>query len=83
MSFQKAIRHPNEVFVGDLSFFCQEHHLLELFSAYGPVFEVRVKRSDRGNRTLMYGFVRMEVLQHAAQAAAELHGKLHMGRKMR
>ena len=76
-------RHRNEVFVGDLSFFCQELHLLELFSNYGPVTDVRVKRSDRGNRTLMYGFVRMAELDHAAKAAAELHGKLYMGRKMR
>ncbi len=80
---QKALRHPREVFVGDLSFFCQELHLLELFSAYGPVSEARVKRSDRGNRTLMYGFVRMEQLEDAVRAASELHGKLHMGRKMR
>jgi RNA recognition motif-containing protein len=76
-------RHPNEVFVGDLSFFCQELQLFELFSVYGLVTDARVKRSDRGNRTLMYGFVRMAELEQAAQAATELHGKLYMGRKMR
>ncbi len=78
-----AARHPNELFVGDLSFFCQEYHLEQLFSQYGPVVEARVKRSDRGGRTLMYGFVRMADLNHAIQAAAETNGKLHMGRVMR
>lgn len=77
------MRNPNELFVGDLSFFCTEQHLQELFSTYGPVSEARIKRSDRGNRTLMYGFVRMEELKHALQAAAELNGKLYMGRAMR
>ncbi len=77
------IRHPNEIFVGDLSFFCQEKQLIDLFSKYGPVAEARVKRSDRGNRTLMYGFVRMEELQNALSAVSDLQGKLYMGRAMR
>ena len=76
-------RHPLEIFVGDLSFFCHEHHLLELFTVHGPVVECRVKRSDRGNRTLMYGFVRMYDLKDAQQAVAALHGKLYMGRALR
>ena len=77
------MRNPNELFVGDLSFFCQEKQLIELFSKFGPVAEARVKRSDRGNRTLMYGFVRMEELKNALQSVAELNGKLFMGRAMR
>ena len=75
--------HPLEIFVGDLSYFCQEHHLFDLFSIYGPVTEARVKRSDRGNRTLMYGFVRMKELKDAQEAVAALQGKLYMGRAMR
>ena len=80
---KQHIRNPNEIFVGDLSFFCQESHLIQLFGTFGKVDEARIKRSDRGGRTLMYGFVRMVEHSAAAAAATALNGKLHMGRVMR
>ncbi len=73
---------PQELFVGDLSFFCQEKHLVELFGNFGPVLEIRIKRSNRG-RTLMYGFVQMLHNDHALAAVAKLSGHIFMGRKMR
>lgn len=79
----RRMRNPNELFVGDLSFFCQEQHLFDLFSPYGTVVETRIKRSDKGGRTLMYGFVRMETLKAALEAAKGLNGFMMMGREIR
>lgn len=73
----------HELFVGDLSYFCEEHHLFDLFKGFGVVTETRVKRNDRGGRTLMYGFVTMATLSDAEHAAAKLAGRLFMGRAMR
>ena len=77
------MRHPNELFVGDLSYFCKENDLIDLFSHYGVVADARVKRSDTKGKTLMYGFVRMENLKAALSAATELNGSIFMGRKMK
>ncbi len=79
----RRMRNPNELFVGDLSYFCQEQHLVELFTPYGVVVEARIKRSDKGGRTLMYGFVRMETLKSALEAAKGLNGYTLMGREIR
>ncbi len=80
---QTKLRHPNEIFVGDLSFFCQESHLEQLFQKYCAVAEVRIKRSDRGSRTLMYGFVRLVNMADAVKSVTELNGLMFMGRRLR
>ncbi len=79
----RRMRNPNELFVGDLSFFCREHHLVELFSSCGPVVDARIKRSEAKGKTLMYGFVRMDTLKGALTAAKELNGVVFMGRTMK
>ncbi len=73
----------HELFVGDLSYFCEEHHLFDLFKGFGVVTETRIKRNDRGGRTLMYGFVTMASLPDAEHASKSLNGRLFMGRNMR
>jgi RNA recognition motif-containing protein len=69
----------HELFVGDLSFFCSEKHLHELFQPYSPV-DIRIKRSDTRGRSLMFGFVKMESQEMASRASADLNGKVFMGR---
>lgn len=69
------------VFVGDLSYFCEEKDLLSIFSAFGPVSSVIVRRGKEGN-SLQYAFVIMnEADAHAACNA--LNGSKFMGRKLR
>ncbi len=72
-----------EVFVGDLSFFCREYDLYDLFSRFGYVLKTRIKRSERDSRTLMYGFVVMQKLEEAQRAVEALHGYRFLGRDIR
>ena len=72
-----------ELFVGDLSFFCAEDNLLDLFRPFGLVTNVRVRRSENGGHSLMYGFVTMRNLTDAESAAQALNGMLYMGRSLR
>jgi cold-inducible RNA-binding protein len=83
MAASRRMRNPNELFVGDLSFFCNEVHLHDLFAPFGTVVEARVKRSDKGGRTLMYGFVRMDTLKAALDSAKALNGIMLLGREIR
>jgi RNA recognition motif-containing protein len=73
----------HELFVGDLSFFCTEQDLYELFQPFGRVLDIRIKKSDTKCRSLMFGFVKMESPEHAAQASSQLNGKLFMGRHLK
>mgnify|MGYP002480843323 CR=1 FL=1 len=72
-----------DLFVGNLSFFCQEKHLKELFSRFGDVASIRIKRNDKGGRSLMYGFISMATAPAAKNAAISLHQQLFMGRNIR
>ncbi len=73
----------NVLFVGNLSFFCEEKHLFELFNQYGPVENVHIVRNDDHTRSLLFGFVTMTT----AHAAREMHRLLNecmfMGRRMK
>jgi RNA recognition motif-containing protein len=74
---------PNEIYVGNLSFFCSEDHLTELFSQYGGVKSCRIICGRSRKRSLSFGFVEMPTLQHANEAVAALDGHLFMGRNLR
>ena len=82
----KKRKHPFELFVGDLSYFCQEKHLIDLFSQYGTVVSARIKRPDHPappGRTLMYGFVCLDSKESTQAAVQNLHRSLFMGRHIR
>ncbi len=84
--FAKKRKHPFELFVGDLSYFCQEKHLIELFSQFGTVVSARIKRPDHPappGRTLMYGFVCMDSAEATQASVKALHRSLFMGRRIR
>ncbi len=78
-----GVKHPYELFVGDLSFFCEEKDLLELFSRFGVVDNCRIVRNDNKNRSLMFGFVCMSTLEEAILASDTLNNFLFMGRAMK
>jgi RNA recognition motif-containing protein len=70
------------LFVGDLSFFCSEDDLLQLFRRFGNVKAVEIKRGKFGD-SLMHGFVEMESNEAAELAIATLNDFKFMGRRMR
>jgi RNA recognition motif-containing protein len=77
------IAFKNEVFVGNLSYFCEEQDLFNLFDAYVEVTHVRIVRNPENNKTLMFGFVTLSTVHEAKEMAKLLHGQLFMGRKLR
>ena len=53
----RRMRNPNELFVGDLSYFCGEEQLYDLFGQFGGILDVRIKRSDaKGKRAQWNSF---------------------------
>jgi RNA recognition motif-containing protein len=73
--------HCRTLFLGDLSAFCQENDLYQLFRKFGNVEEIRVKRSKEGTG-LGYGFVTFYEMNSAA-AALELEGTVILGRPVK
>jgi RNA recognition motif-containing protein len=75
-------RVSRSVFVGDLSYFCTEIDLANLFRKYGKIVNIEIKRGRQGD-SLMHGFVEYELDVSAQLAIHYLHGFKYMGRKMR
>jgi RNA recognition motif-containing protein len=83
--YSKAMKNykPNELFVGNLSYFCEEKDLYELFDQYGNVEDVRIIKNDSGSRSLMFGFVTMASVHEAREMEKLLNNHLFLGRKIR
>lgn len=69
------------VFVGDLSFFCREAHLMQLFSSVGHVIDIDLKRNSEGESQL-HAFVKFESELSVPVAVEVYHGVKYMGRRM-
>ena len=76
-------RNPLEVFVGNLSYFCEEKDLYELFNQYSTVTNVRVMRNDDKSRSLMFGFIVLTSRTEVEEICRLLHGHLFLGRHLR
>jgi RNA recognition motif-containing protein len=79
----KSGNQPNVVFVGNLSYFCEENHLFELFNQYAHVQHVRVVHNDNNTRSLMFGFVTLATTREALEMERLLNNHLFMGRRMK
>lgn len=73
----------NVLFIGDLSIFCTEKDLTDLFAGYGNVTEVKIMKSDDKGRSLSYGFVKFSDIAEASYAMNHLQHKLLHGRNLR
>ncbi len=71
------------VFVGDLSIYCTEKDLYELFKSFGPIEEIRLKRSNSDRTSLSYGFVKFATVEQATTAISTMNGYMHLGRGLR
>ena len=76
-------RRPNEVFVGDLSYFCREQDLIDLFSQYGQVTNCHIVFNDDRTRSLMFGFITMATEEEARSVCNVLNSQIFMGRTMK
>lgn len=83
MSPSPTLDQPNVIFIGDLSFFCREQHLIELFSQFGRVVKCSIVLNDAHTKSLMYGFVTMSTHEEAATVAERFNNQLFMGRTMK
>lgn len=70
------------LFVGDLSFFCNESELYTAFSSFGSLTEVKICRSSNGY-SLLYAFISFEHPHQALAAMHTLNGRELLGRRMR
>jgi RNA recognition motif-containing protein len=83
----KAETTPQEIttpklYVGNLAYEAAESDLFDLFSRVGAVKNVEVAMDRRSNRSKGFGFVEMESLDTAKQAAEKLNRTDFMGRQI-
>lgn len=71
------------VFVGDLSKFCVEQDLANLFAPYGPILNANIKKNHVTGKTLSYGFVTLTTEELAKLAIDELDGIRFGGRQIK
>ena len=71
------------LFVGNLSYFCEEKHLHDLFDQYGHVQQVKIVMNDLNTRSLMFGFVTMASPAEAREMEISFDDHLFMGRRLR
>jgi len=71
-----------KLYVGNLAYEAAESELFDLFSKVGAVKNVEVAMDRRTNRSKGFGFVEMESLDTAKQAAEKLNRTDFMGRQI-
>ena len=71
------------LFVGNLSVFCTEVDIEQLFSTYGVILEIRMAKSEDRSKHLSYGFVKFASVASAQLAMHELDGALLCGRPLK
>ncbi len=73
------------LFLGDLSITCDESNLFELFSRFGVVESVQLKKSERDRQRahLGFGFIKFATRESAERALQEMNGYFFLGRAMR
>lgn len=70
-----------KLYVGNISFDCNEDDMFELFGTAGQVGDVSLVRDDTG-RPRGFGFITMRTEEGADKAIAELDGKELRGRDL-
>jgi RNA recognition motif-containing protein len=71
-----------KLYVGNLSYEAVESDLFDLFSKVGAVKNVEIAMDRRANRSKGFGFVEMETLETAKEAAAKLNRTDFMSRQI-
>ena len=72
--------HDSKVFVGNLPFKATNLDLIEIFSAFGAVRGVNVRKDRDTDKSRGFAFVTLDSPDAAKQAIAEVHGRTMDGR---
>ena len=72
--------HDSKVFVGNLPFKATKLDLIEIFSAFGAVRGVNVRKDRDTDKSRGFAFVTLDSPDAAKQAIAEVHGRTMDGR---
>ena len=72
-----------KIYIGNMSFSTTEERLLELFSKFGEVSSVTIKKDQFSELSKGFGFVEMADDNAAIDAVSSLNGKEIDGRKVR
>jgi RNA recognition motif-containing protein len=70
------------LFIGDLSVYCTEQNIENLFLQFGQIEKITIKRGASGSTNLSYGFIKF-YQKESAEAAACMNGFVFLGRAMR
>lgn len=71
------------LFIGDLSVYCTERDVQELFQPFGPIEAIKLKRGSIDRNHLSYGFVRFVYPESASAAMGHLQGTVFLGRPIK
>jgi RNA recognition motif-containing protein len=83
MSISQSNHLKNSLFIGDLSIFCSEDDLRNIFSPFGELLEIKIMKSEDKGRSLSYGFVKYADTNCASHALNELQHVMLHGRNLR
>lgn len=72
----------NCLFLGDLSFFCNEADLRKAFEQFGVVTAARIKRG-KSKKNLSYGFIEFSSIEEAVRAMQAMDGVMFFGQQLR
>jgi RNA recognition motif-containing protein len=81
-----SVAGPTALFLGDLSVYCTERNIFELFQTFGQVESVQIKKSEDGSIPkphLCYGFVKFHHRACAEMAFKTVNRKIFLGRPIR
>lgn len=82
MVSQTFSEEERSLFLGDLSCFCQDQDVYQLFSQVGEIDNIRLMRSKETGKCLGYGFVTFVDI-NILPLAMRFYGKVFMGRKIK
>ena len=71
------------IYLGDLSAFCNEQELYEVFKPFGEIQEIKLMRSKHDGSCLGYGFMTFATIEQAFNAMESMHGKMLIGRQLK
>lgn len=76
-------RNQFSLFLGTLSELCTEQDIINAFSPYGTLLNVRIKKNKTEKRGSSYGFVEFADADSAVYAMNSMDGKLLCGQVLR
>lgn len=71
------------LFLGDLSVYCTEQDIYEIFQPFGPIESIQLKRKSTSNSRPSYGFIQYQFRESAEEALRVMNGRVVHGRAIR